>query len=305
MAKQALAKAKSEPQAIQMIQQLEQSGQLRAALPEIGVTPERMARIAITAIRQTPGLGKCHPLSVVSAVVEMAQLGLMPNTPLGHAYMIPFKSTATVVIGYKGFVALAYRAGVLLNADVVYEKDITHGTFEWRKGTNENVVHVPYQGDEESGKIVYGYAVAKFPKLGDTATLTKVIDKAEIQRAIQSSATGAKTVDGQQKIVTPWYWRKTAIRRLAPLLPLTTEFARAVELDEQADEGRMQNMQWQPPSLTSAQDADTMGSKLAEAKAEEAETTDQVACTSCGQMFPEAWREGDADLCPECVKGEN
>lgn len=299
----ALATQKPGPRAITMIQQLEASGQLAAALPEIGITAARLARIAITALRTTPKLGECHPMSVVACLMEFAQLGLMPNTPLGHGWMVPYKTTAQVVIGYKGYVALAYRAGILLNADVVFEKDLTHGRFEWRKGTDEAIIHVPYQGEDDRGNPVYAYAVAKFPKLGQGATLTKVIDRSEVMRAIASSATGGKTLDGGDKMTTPWYWLKTAVRRLVPMLPLTTEFARAVELESQVDRTGMQRLAFNPDSIASQIDSDTMDAKLRDAKS----ATEMVVCVGCSTSFPkELARDDDGDvLCPECAANVN
>ena len=63
--------------------------QIRKALPSI-MTPERFTRITITAIQNNPKLAQCSPVSFLNAMMNAAQLGLEPNTPLGQAYLIPY-----------------------------------------------------------------------------------------------------------------------------------------------------------------------------------------------------------------------
>jgi len=81
-----------------LIQRLEP--QLEKALPK-HVTADRMARVALTAIRQNPKLQQADPMSLIASVMVAAQLGLEPNTPLGHCYIIPYKTQAQFQIGYK------------------------------------------------------------------------------------------------------------------------------------------------------------------------------------------------------------
>lgn len=52
-------------------------------------------------------------MSFLAALMNAAQLGLEPNTPLGQAYLIPYKNKSVLEcqfqIGYKGLIDLAYR----------------------------------------------------------------------------------------------------------------------------------------------------------------------------------------------------
>ena len=64
-------------------------GEIAKALPK-HFQSERFTRLALTAFRQSPELQKCSPISIIAALMESAQLGLEPNTSLGHAYLIPF-----------------------------------------------------------------------------------------------------------------------------------------------------------------------------------------------------------------------
>lgn len=111
------------------------------------MTPERLARITLTAISRTPKLAECTPASIVGAVMNCATLGLEPNL-IGHAYLIPFKNNKTNVmecqfqIGFKGFIDLVRRTGDVskIYAETVYENDL----FVYIKGEDKRMLHVPY-----------------------------------------------------------------------------------------------------------------------------------------------------------------
>ena len=142
----------------QMIEELKP--QLAKALPR-HVTPDRLARVALTAVRNNSKLGQADAMSLMGAIMTAAQLGLEPNTPLGECYLIPYvdnknhRTDAQFQIGYKGVLALAHRSGQYkqITAHVVDEAD----EFRYRYGLNPDLVHVP--ADKPSGKTVKYYAV--------------------------------------------------------------------------------------------------------------------------------------------------
>lgn len=55
------------------------------------VTADRLARLAVSTVNRNPALGRCSMQSLVGGVMISSQLGLELNTPLGHAYLIPYK----------------------------------------------------------------------------------------------------------------------------------------------------------------------------------------------------------------------
>ena len=65
--------------------------EIQKALPSV-ITPERFTRMALSALNTTPKLQECTPMSFLAALMNAAQLGLEPNTPLGQAYLIPYKN---------------------------------------------------------------------------------------------------------------------------------------------------------------------------------------------------------------------
>ena len=64
---------------------------IAAALPSV-ITPERFTRMVLSAISTNPNLAQTTPKSFLGAMMTAAQLGMEPNTPLGQAYLIPFRN---------------------------------------------------------------------------------------------------------------------------------------------------------------------------------------------------------------------
>ena len=71
------------------IRQME--GEIKKALPAV-MTPERFTRIILSALSSNPSLAQTTPQSFLGAMMTAAQLGVEPNTPLGQAYLIPFRN---------------------------------------------------------------------------------------------------------------------------------------------------------------------------------------------------------------------
>ena len=129
--------------------------QLEAALPK-HVDAGRIARVAMTAVRQNHKLAACTRESFLGGLLVASQMGLEVNTPLGHAYLIPYAGKATLVVGYKGIMDLAYRTGLMktISAEAVYEQD----DFQYELGIHKTLSHKPPKTGER-GQVIgyYGY----------------------------------------------------------------------------------------------------------------------------------------------------
>lgn len=211
------------------------------------MNPERMMRVVANAIRTTPQLSDCEPMSFLGALMHCASMGLEPNTPLGHAYLIPFRNSAKnitevqVVIGYKGFIDLARRSGQLasIHGDVVYSDDEVW-THEY--GSNQHLRHRP---GPRKGKRLGAYCHVKL-NLGDgiTAEGHRFMTMDEIIAHRNQHSQGWKTAVKFKKTATsPWNEEnpqfeamaiKTVVRALANRgeLPMTIEFMDAMMTDE-------------------------------------------------------------------------
>lgn len=218
------------PQTLQdQIRAMEQ--QFELAMPK-GLEAAQLVRDALTSLRQTPDLAKCTPATVLGALMSCAQLGLRPGV-LGQAWVLPFwdgrsrSHKAQLIIGYKGFVELAYRnpkvASVI--ARTVYEGD----TFEVDYGLEDNLVHKPDMSGPRSTPIAH-YAIFKTV---DGGRAFWVMTETEVQAWKERHAPRNRG----QKIVGPWVdhyeamARKTVLLRLAAWMPKATDLAYAMEID--------------------------------------------------------------------------
>jgi len=134
--------------------------QLSKSLPRVGVTADRMIRILFSSIAQTPKLADCTTKSLFNVIIQCAQIGLEPNTALGHAYIIPFGNNATLIIGYKGLIELCRRSKEFSN---IYAQEVYDGDyFEIEIGTTPNIKHKPsFEIVHNENNILGCYAVAK------------------------------------------------------------------------------------------------------------------------------------------------
>lgn len=214
--------------------------QIQAALPK-HLTADRLIRVALTAMSKNPNLLKCTPKSLFGAVIQAAQLGLEPDSPLGHAYMIPYKrnfkddkekwhseTNIQFIIGYRGLLDLARRSGQIesLVAMPVYEKD----QFSYEYGTGEHLKHIPALTNRGNLTHVYAYA-----KIKDGGFIFEVMTKEQVD-AIRARSKAAD----QGPWVTDYIQmaRKTLIIRLCKYLPLSIELAQAVEITEADEAGK-------------------------------------------------------------------
>lgn len=209
---------------------LEKNKQAMAEVIPSYLSPDRLLSLALLSIRKTPALQECPVSTLLGCVVEASRLGLELGGALGQAYLIPFKEKgqpmAQMVIGYRGFVELMRRSGDVssIRAVVVHQRD----HFTLREGLEQVIDHVPcLEGDP--GPLKFVYAVAKFSKSGDYQAV--FLTRAEVE------STKARSRSGQ---FGPWVTdyeemaKKTAVRRLAKLMPLTVEAADAIERDDEA-----------------------------------------------------------------------
>ena len=203
-------------------------GEIKKALPSV-ITPERFTRMVLTAISTNQALGSCTPSSFLGAMMAAAQLGLEPNTPLGQAYILPYKNKgvleAQFQLGYKGLIDLAYRSGEveLVQAHIVYEND----KFECEYGLEPKLTHIP--ADSNRGNAIKVYAMFKTKSGGygfEVMSMDDVTDHAKkYSKAFGSS-------------FSPWATnfeemaKKTVLKKCLKYAPLKSDFIRGVVQDE-------------------------------------------------------------------------
>lgn len=220
-------------------------GEIAKCLPETA-SPERVARLALTAIRITPKLAESTPASFFGALLSAATLGLDVNTPLGHAYLIPFNrkvkgpngssgwvTECQLIVGYRGMIELGRRSGVVTKtkATVVRAGD----EFFVEEGCAPVLRHRPsLAADRHTAPMSFVYAVAHLVTGGEVFQWLSRGDVEARRQRSRAKDSGPWVTDYQAMAM------KTAVRALFPWLPQSAEMqtlATAVALDHAADRG--------------------------------------------------------------------
>lgn len=227
--------AKKEGQELKDIRQLitRMQPQIEKALPSV-LTGERFTRMIFTAMSTTPQLAQCSPASFLGAMMQAAQLGVEPNTPLGQAYLIPYrhkiKEGGEVLecqfqLGYKGLIDLAYRSGDITS--IAAHKVCENDDFSFAYGLDERLEHKPALSDRGN---VLAYYATYHTKMGGSGFLVMSVEEVKAYRDKYSKAAGGG--------FSPWksnfdaMAKKTVIKQLLKYAPIKTEFTRAVAADE-------------------------------------------------------------------------
>lgn len=201
--------------------------QIEAALPSV-LTGERFSRMILSAMSTTPQLAACTPKSFLGAMMQAAQLGVEPNTPLGQAYLIPFRNKGVLEcqfqLGYKGLIDLAYRSGAVkdIQAHEVYENDV----FEYELGLTPILKHKPSM--KNRGEVIAYYAIYHTK---DGGYGFEVMSKEDIQKHAEGYS------KSYESTYSPWtnnfdeMAKKTVIKKCLKYAPLKTEFIRQLAAD--------------------------------------------------------------------------
>lgn len=216
--------------------------EIKKALPSV-ITPERFTRMVFTALSSNPTLQECTPQSFLGSMMQAAQLGLEPNTPIGQAYLIPYKNHGRLEcqfqLGYKGLIDLAYRSGEIkdIQAHEVYEND----TFEYEFGLEPKLKHIPATSNR--GEVIMYYAVFHMVNGGYGF---EVMSKDDIVKHAQ------KTSQFYGTSFSPWnkYFdemaKKTVVKKCLKYAPIKTDFVRALSSDETIKSTIAENMTDEP-----------------------------------------------------------
>jgi recombination protein RecT len=205
--------------------------QIAMVLPN-HIKPERMVRVACTAMLRTPKLAECDQTSFFNAMLQLSQWGLEPDGRRAH--LIPFRNNkenrteCQLILDYKGLVELILRAGNVasIHADKVCDADefvydcgqIVSHRIDFRKPRGE----------------VYAYYCIITRK--DGTKKCEVMSMEEVN-AIRDRSQGYKSAI-QYKKTHPWITdpdemgKKTVFKRASKWCELSSEIRDAIEHDD-------------------------------------------------------------------------
>ena len=176
------------------------------------------ASTVLTACAVEPKLLKCDRHSLFLSALKAARDGLLPDGR--EAALVPFKDNkagnlvATYIPMFAGLLKKVRNSGELasLAAHAIYEKD----EFEYRLGDEERIIHIPARSAR--GKLVGAYAIAKTKDGGIYRRVLMAEDIQSIRNLSKARDSGPWSGPFESEM-----WIKTAIRRLAKILPQSTD----------------------------------------------------------------------------------
>ena len=132
-----------------------------------GKNGKRFISSIVSAVGNNPTLQECQNSSIVSAALLGESLNLSPSPQLGQYYMVPFKdrknnrTTATFVLGYRGYIQLAIRSGQYKRLNVV---EIKEGELlNWDPLTEEITIKmIEDETERETAETIGYYAYFRY-----------------------------------------------------------------------------------------------------------------------------------------------
>lgn len=190
-------------------------------------------------------LQKCNPNAVVAECMKAATLALPISKALGFAYVIPYGTTPTFQLGYKGIIQLAQRSGQYkyLNAGEVYEGEAVN--------YNRITGMLEIEGEATSDKVIGYFAYFQLKNGFEKAvywSVEKVI--AHAKKFSQAYKAGKKD--------SPWFTNfdamalKTVLKSIVTKYgPMSVEFADAMahDVDDRVEAEISENANQQPVTI--------------------------------------------------------
>ena len=184
-----------------------------------GLDPEKVSSRLMLEIRRNETLGKCAMQSLAQCAMEAASLGLSFGGVMGQAFAIPFwdakgkEYKAQLLVGYRGYITVAFREGIVIRAGVIYEND----EYDYDEGRGY-IKHKPAL--QQRGEFLAAWAQAEFE---DGRQKCKVLNMEDIC-SVRDNSQGYRRAN-DKGYSHPWVdhfpamAQKSAIRNLFKTLP--------------------------------------------------------------------------------------
>ncbi|MEU7092941.1 RecT family recombinase [Kitasatospora aureofaciens] len=213
---------------------------ITAALPKC-VEPG----VFLAAVRATlPSLSRCTPASLLQATLTCARFGLVPD---GQQSVIKADGPLAVFVPmYRGYVELMYRSGRVGSVHV----GLVHAGDEWSWEPTAPVpldfTHKPRPdlARAERGDVVLAYAFVWMA--GGARSQVVVLNREDAEEIRDTYSEAYQRAESSGKRDSFWHthftdmWLKTALRRLAKVVPTSPELRLLTAAEDAGDAGRTQ-----------------------------------------------------------------
>lgn len=197
--------------------------EFKKALPA-HIDVDRFTRVVITAISNNPDLLNADRRTLYASCTMAAQDGLLPDGR--EAALVIYGGKVQYMPMVAGVLKKMRNSGQIASIDaaVVYEKD----EFEFERGDNARLVHKPYLGADDPGKMRLAYCVAK---------LTNGEVHREVMRRSDMEKIRAQSKAKNGPLWTTWEdqaWIKSVLKRASKQLPSSTDLDEFIKRDNDA-----------------------------------------------------------------------
>lgn len=216
--------------------QPEFKSKLSAVLPEI-VNPKAFLTNAYNIYVSDKKLQECTVFSFLNALMDGAKVGLMPNTPLGLCFILPYKvkgvMTAQFQMGYPGHIALAHRTKEYesIYAHAVYPED----EFDYCYGYNKHCDHIPNPEGHGDSKPIFWYGVYRLKNGGGDFVVwprkRMLAHRDEHSKAYKAAKNYGKTGEATWETDEEFMGMKTMVIQVLKLAPKSTEMVFALSTE--------------------------------------------------------------------------
>lgn len=201
-----------------------------------GVKAEVIINAAIGSIAKNQKLLQCTRESVLSCLLCSGETGLLLDTAMQEAHMIPFGKQAVFMVGYRGYINLATKNPDIshIKSEIVYTDD----EFDFSDGSKAFIHHkrkLYTLNDEKPAErtLLCAYAIA-FPTDQSRPEQFVILD-AEYLENIRKKAVakaGGRPSPWKDEFTRLEMYKKTPIRYLcSKRMTLSDRLAKAVEYD--------------------------------------------------------------------------
>lgn len=196
--------------------------QFRAALPP-QIPVERFTRVVMTALQGNPDLVRAERSTLFEACVKAATDGLLPDGKEGA--LVTYNNRVVWMPMVQGILKKVRNSGELssLGSQVFFKNDKFRF---WIDAGGDHLEHEPLLlGDRGDAMGVYAVARTK-----DGASYIEVMTKQQVYdvRNVSRARGGPWSGPFEHEM-----WRKTAIRRLAKRLPMSTDLEQVITREDE------------------------------------------------------------------------
>ena len=269
---------------------------IQEALPK-GYDVKRMVRVVVGALRQNPNLAKCTPISFISAVMQSIQLGLEPNTVLGHAYIIPYWNSHLKVFeaqfqrGYRGLLDMAYRTGQFMD---IYANEVCKGDeFDYILGTESWVKHrLGKRIFDKSKNPTVEYVYAEYKNIKGGRHLVVWTKEMLDNHKDRYSPAAKKDKFSAWNVSETSMYRKTVLKDLLNYADISIEFRKQLQTDEVVKREIKPNMidtvkpiyEFSPDDIKGMDDVEFESKKEEKKPEKETKKTDKINATKVDDL---------------------